>query len=338
MGNKPIFDTMRKFLRYVTVDDLDNWPLDQQLHLNGKAYIPDDVLDDEARDLCIYFLLRAVFFPEKPINLGFFTQALWSITDATPEWIVKVFVVAMLGLDQLQQPLEHVLMTIIEAASCMAKMIPGCNISFHMLHVFAQYNPRPERLELDLNFALGEKWIPPNLSHLQHLSSVYDDDFLVKYQLESYEPFAKLENKDVRFAEITKNFRLIHPKPVKSKPSQIVIEILVVQDTDFTEDELFEVLEHLDDMLSGKNIYVAVNKTKSETEPWNQLDAKFKIPIRVKHDRPGELLQLARDKFRRKIRINQTKVLIENVLTIAKQTNFQERALSFDDLNKILEN
>merc|ERR1719378_473144 len=116
-----------------------------------------------------------------------------------------MFVVAWLGREKLDANMTHALMVIIEAAHAMGRMTPGCNISFYLLNLFAVNTPNPEQLKARLQFEIGEQWIPPNLQHLQNLNTVYDDDFLTKYNLKSFSPFKRLEN--ANYARITKHFK-----------------------------------------------------------------------------------------------------------------------------------
>ena len=66
-------------------------------------------------------------------NIAYFTQAIWKFEEPEPEFLIKLFIVAWLGIEKLEVKLEHAVMVIIDAANAMGRMTPGCNISFYMM-------------------------------------------------------------------------------------------------------------------------------------------------------------------------------------------------------------
>ena len=268
-------------------------------------------------------------------NVFHFTQAIWKFEEPEPEFLIKLFIVAWLGIEKLNINLTHAAMVIIDAANAMGRMTPGCNISFYLLNLFAlrqiQSDNDNENLKARLQFEIGEQWIPPNLKQLQNLDAIFDDDFMSKYDLKAFEPFKRLENKS--FGKISKLFKEIPFPEIRCKLFEMVPEIVVVKKTDFTDEELNQLLTKLGEILPGKKLYLGLLKEDSMKEPWSKVDRKYTIPCKTDNFY-NDLCK----KFARKIQISSIEIKLENVVWLTKTTNLEQCCLSMPDLEALLKN
>lgn len=106
---------IEKLPKYAPVGPLGE-DLEKVIYIPNKQYNPDGVSNDQARDICIFLLVKVIFMDEDCRNLAYFTQCLALMSHPIdPNWLVKVFIVALMGLVTFKKSTEEALLGICDS-------------------------------------------------------------------------------------------------------------------------------------------------------------------------------------------------------------------------------
>ena len=209
------------------------------------------------------------------------------------------------------------------------------DINYHLLTALSHATTKQNFILKHLPYTLADTPTYsqlPSITILQKIKYEFDPFFLRKFHLESYTPFSTVTKGDAN--GILRKFRRAKiPTPdIENKssfPPFIMPEILIVKNEDLLED--------LADILPGKRVYLAIDReTHDSSERWMEFDKRLKLVMNVGTE---DLVKYAKEKFKRKVKIGELDVYVENVLMVGEKTDdaaTEDLFISFYQLNKIL--